>query len=136
MDNNPKNKPEEQIRRTAERAAEQQKQALDQFATRTGDAAETMRECCSKAVKSAQDYQKRLIEIAQTNANRTFEFAQKLLSVKSPSEFVEVSSDHMRRQWEMAAEQTKQLAELTQNLTASTAEPLKAGFERAFKSAA
>jgi len=56
----------------------------------TSEAAEVIRASCSKVVKGAQEYHARVLEFTQANANRSFEFAQKLLSVKSPSEFFEL----------------------------------------------
>jgi hypothetical protein len=50
---------------------------------------------------------------------------QKLSGVKSPSAFVELSTEHARKQLETLTEQTKQLAALGQKVTLATAEPLK-----------
>src|SRR5262249_32366089 len=98
MDHSQKNKAEEQVRRTAERLVEQPKEAFERATAASGDAAEAVRDSCTKAVKGLQDYQNRLMEFTQTNVNRSFELAQRLLAVKSPTEFIEISSDHMRRQ--------------------------------------
>ena len=136
MENNRKNKAEEDIRRTTERVTEQSTEAFERIAAATSGAAESVRDCCTKAVKVAQDYHYRVLEFAQTNANHSFELAQKLLRAKSPTEFFEVSADHNRRQWEIIAEQVKQLAELAQNAALASTEPLKTGFESAFKRAA
>jgi hypothetical protein len=38
----------------------------------------------------------RVIEIARTNANAAFDHANKLLGVKSPSEFVQMATEHAR----------------------------------------
>ena len=133
---NPRNKPEEQVRRTAERLAEQPKEAFERVTAVGGDAAEAMRNSCAKAVKGLQDYQNCVMEFTQTNVNRSFELAQRLLSVKSPTEFLEISADHLRRQGEIIADQAKQLTELTQNVTLASTEPLRTGFERVFKHAA
>ena len=102
----------------------------------TSEAADAMKDCCSTAVKGAQEYNNKLIEFTQVNTNAAFEYIQKLFGVKSPSEFVEISSEHTRRQLETMAEQTKQLATLTQHVTVASAEPLKAGFSKAFNRAA
>jgi phasin len=137
MDNNRKtNKVGEEVRRTADRVTDQSTQAFERTAAAANEAAESIRDCCSKAVKGAQDYHNRALEFTQTNANRSFEFAQKLLGVKSPSEFFEVSTDHTRRQWEVIADQAKQLTELAQKTTLAATEPLRTGFESAFKRAA
>ena len=136
MNNNPKHKPEEQIRRTAEQAADVSQEALERVTATTTQSTEVLRDCCAKAVKGAQDYHNRVLEFARANANTSFELAQRLLNAKTPSEFFEVSTDHMRRQWATVSDQTKQLAELAQSATAATTEPLKSGFEKVFKRAA
>jgi len=136
MEPNRKNKVEEEVRRSAERVTEQSNEGFRRFAAVTGEATDSIKDSCSKTVKGAQDYHKRALEFAQTNANRSFEFAQKLLGVQSPSEFFQVSADYTRRQWEDFAEQARQLTELAQNATLASAEPLRTGFENAFKRAA
>ena len=62
-----------------------------------------MKDCCSTAVKGAQEYNNKLIEFTQVNTNAAFEYIQKLFGVKSPSEFVEILSEHTRRQFETLA---------------------------------
>jgi hypothetical protein len=47
-----------------------------------------------------------------------------------------VSTEHVRQQLETIAEQTKQLAELTQHLALATTEPLKEGFAKVLRRAA
>ncbi len=136
MNTNPKNKPDEQFRRTAEQIVEQPKAAFDRATSANSDAAETMKDYYAGAVKNLQEYQNRLADFTQANVTRSLEFAQRLLSVRSPSEFFEVSSDHLRRQGEIMADQTKQLVELTQKVTLANAEHLKTGFESAFRRAA
>jgi hypothetical protein len=56
-----------------------------------------------------------------------------LFGVKSPSEFLEVSTEHARKQFEPLSEQTKELAALRQKVMLETAEPLKAGAAKAFR---
>jgi hypothetical protein len=45
--------------------------------------------------------------------------------VKSPAEFVELSTEHAQQQLTTLTEQTKQLAALAQQVPFATAEPLK-----------
>ena len=144
MDTNPKTKSAsfsktdtpQQFSDMAEKGATQSKEAFEKMSAVTSEAADAMKDCCSTAVIGAQEYNNKLIEFTQANTNATFEYIQKLFGVKSPSEFVEISSEHTRRQFETLAEQTKQLAMLTQHLTVASAEPLKAGFTKAFNRAA
>ena len=90
-----------------------------------------MNDSYSTSVKGAQDYCTKAIEFARTNTETAFEFAKKLTSVKSPSEFFELSTAHSRKQFETLTEQAKELT-LAQKTTLATTEPLKAGAAKAF----
>ena len=83
-----------------------------------------------------QDYNSKLIEFSQANTKSYVEFVQKLAGVKSPSEFVEVSTDHARYQLETVGEQARQLADIAQKVAIATAEPLKTSFAKAYNRAA
>jgi phasin len=98
----------------------------------TGEAAALFKNSYSTAVKGAQDYNNKVLEFAQTNTEAAFGFAQKLTDVKSPSDFMELSTEHSRKQFETLTEQTKELAALAQKVTLATAEPLKTGVTKAF----
>ena len=76
----------------------------------------------STAVKGAQGYNNKVIEFAQANTKAALDFVQKLSGVKSPSDFIELSTDHSREQFETLTEQTKGLAALAQKVTLATVE--------------
>ena len=78
-----------------------------------------------QGVNIASDFT--VIEFAQTNTKAALDFVQKLSGVKSPSEFIELSTDQSRKQFETLTEQTKELAALAQKVTLAAAEPLKTG---------
>jgi phasin len=115
------------FRATAENTSAQAKEALEKMSAATADATNLMKDSYSTAVKGTQDYNTKFIEFARTNTEATFEFAEKLSNVKSPSEFFELSTNHSRKQFETLTEQTKELAMLAQKATLATAEPLKGG---------
>jgi hypothetical protein len=66
-----------------------------------------------------------LLEFTHANTRAALDYAQKVSGVKSPSEFVELSTQHAQQQLATLTEQTKQLAALAQQVTLATAEPLK-----------
>jgi phasin len=113
------------FRATAEKGSAQAKEAF-----------EKMSAACSTAIKGTQDYNAKVIEFANTNTEAAFAFAQKLFGVKSPSDFVEMSTEHSRKQIETLTEQTKELAALAQKVTLASAEPLKTGVTKAFSQGA
>ena len=95
-----------QFRDTIEAGAERSKEALETFSTATNEAAHAVQDCCSTASKGMQDYSGKVAEFTQANIKSYVEFVQKLAGVKSPSEFVDVSTSHTRHQLETLAEQT------------------------------
>jgi phasin len=95
-------------------------------------ATDLLKNTYATAAKGATDYNLKVLEIARTNANTAFDYAHELMGVKSPSEFVELSSAHTRTQLEAMAEQAKELTELAQKVTTEIAEPLKTGVAKAF----
>jgi len=126
----------QQVRAMTEKGAERSREVFETIGAATTEVAEVMKNCCSTALKGMQDYNSKVVEFTQANTKSYVELVQKLASVKSPSEFLEVSTDHGRYQLETVAEQAKQLAELAQKVTLATAEPLKTGFAKAYNHAA
>lgn len=98
----------------------------------TEQATDILKDTYATAAKGATEYNLKIIEIARTNTNAAFEHAQQLLGVKSPLEFVELSTAHARRQFDTMIAQTKELTELTQKVTTKIAEPLKASVTMAY----
>ena len=126
----------QQLRAMAETGAKQSKEAFEQIGAATTEVAEAMTNCCSTALKGMQDYNSKLAEFTQTNAKSVVEFVQRLAGVKTPSEFIQVSTEHAKHQLETMTEQAKELAALTQKVTLTTAEPIKAGLAKVFNRAA
>ena len=124
------------LRETVESGSAQAKEAFEKMGAATAEATGLIKNSYSTAVKGVQDYNTKFIEFAQTNTEAAFDFAQKLSSVKSPSDFIELSTEHSRKQFETLTEQTKELAALAQKVMLSTAEPLKTGVTKAFSQSA
>ncbi|MGA7011559.1 MAG: phasin family protein [Pseudolabrys sp.] len=107
-------------------------QAFRATGAATAETTTLMKDSYSAAVKGAQDYNTKFIEFARANTEAAFEFLQKLSSVKSPSEFFELSTIHSREQFETLGGQAKELTALAQKITLATAEPIKTGANKTF----
>jgi len=129
METNPKAKSKtdapEQLREMAEKGAAQSKEVFEKMSAASGQAADVMQHCYSAAVKGMQDYNNKLLEFTHANTKAAFDFAQRMSGVKSPSEFLELSTEHAQQQLTTMTEQTRELAVLAQQATLATAEPLK-----------
>ena len=77
----------------------------------------------------AADFHHQWIEIVRFNTNSTLDFVQRLFGVKSPAEFLELSSAHFRTQFETFAEQSRHLTGMAQKMTTDAVEPLQAGMK-------
>ena len=124
------------FRATAENGSAQATEAFEKMSAATAEATALIKNSYSTAVKGAQDYNTKFIGFAQTNTEAAFDFVQKLSGVKSPSDFIELSTEHSRKQLETLTEQTKELAALAQKVTLATVEPLKTGVTKTFSQAA
>ena len=120
------------FRATAEKGSAQAKEVFEKMSGATVEAADLIKDSYSTAVKGVQVYNTKVIEFAQANTEAALGFVQKLSGVKSPSDFVELSTDHSRKQFETLTEQTKELAALAQKVTLASVEPLKTGVTKAF----
>ncbi|MGB9018926.1 MAG: phasin family protein [Pseudolabrys sp.] len=107
-------------------------QAFRATGAATAETTTLMKDSYSAVVKGAQAYNTKFIEFARANTEAAFEFVQKLSSVKSPSEFFELSTIHSREQFETLGGQAKELTALAQKITLATAEPLKTGANKTF----
>jgi len=110
----------------------QAKEAFEKMSAATAEATALIKNSYSTAAKGAQEYNTKVIEFANANTEAAFAFAQKLFGVKSPSEFIKLSTEHSHEQFETLTEQTKELAALAQKVTLATVEPLKTGVTKAF----
>jgi phasin len=120
----------------AQKGVAQTKLTYEKMSAATAEAADLMKVSCSTALDGARDYNNKLMEFAHTNTNAAFEFVRELSGVKSPSEFMELATEHARTQTSALTEQTKELAALAQKVALATTEPLKAGVAKAFNQAA
>ena len=120
------------LQATAEKGSAQAKEAFEKMSGATAEATDLIKNSYSTAVKGAQDYNAKVIEFAQTNTEAVLGFVRKLSGVKSPSDVIELSTDHSRKQYETLSEQAKELAALAQKVTLATVEPLKTGVTKAF----
>jgi len=87
------------------------------------------------ANRGSVEYRAKVLEIARQNANAAFDAALQAMTVKSPSELVELSSNHARRQFELASTQMQELAALTQKVVNETTAPIRSGITEPFKMA-
>jgi phasin len=123
---------ENAVRNLAERPVAYAKDAVEESTLAADQAFKAIEQAHAKAAKSAADLNLHFIGIARANMNAAFDFAQQLVSVKSPSELFELSAAHARKQFEVLSEQIKQLSALVQRVATDSAQPLQSGTAKVF----
>jgi phasin len=124
------------FREIAEKSVSQAKETYEKMKSVAEEATDVIEGTYATATKGASDYGLKWIEAARENTNATFDFATQLMTVKSFSEVVELSTAHARKQFEAVSAQTKDLTAIMQKVAAETAEPVKESVSRAFKKVA
>ena len=126
----------EQMRAFAEKGVSQ---ARDGYA-RLKDVAEThnstIEAVFASAGKGASEYSAKLMEIVKANTTASLDFAQEIIGAKTPSEALELWTNHAKKQFETFSAYSKELAELSQKVATETVEPIKTNASKLFKPAA
>jgi phasin len=117
----------------AEKSVSQAKETYERMKSAAEEATDVLEGTYATAAKGASDYGLKVIEAARSNTNAHFDFATELMTVKSFSELVELSTAHMRKQYEALTMQSKDLAALAQKVATDTAEPVKESVSKTFK---
>jgi phasin len=120
------------FREFAERGVAQAKDTYEKMKAAAEEATDVLETTYSTASKGASDYGMKVIEAARVNTNAAFDYAGELLTAKTLSEVIELSSTHARKQFEALTEQSKELGALAQKVATDAAEPIKSGMNKAF----
>jgi phasin len=120
----------------AEQNMTRAKQGIEKAKIAAGAINEAIREAYSNNAKGTADYAARMIQFSGANTDAAFDFLTQLVSVKSPSEMLQLSITHGRKNFEATTSQNRELWELARKVATETAEPIKKGFAGALPKAA
>jgi phasin len=96
------------------------------------EAADLLESTYGTVAEGVTNYNLKLIDFGRTNTRAAFYYATALLGVRSSSELIELSTAHMRKQFDLVSAQNKELYALAQHVTAEVAGAIKARMSRAF----
>jgi len=104
------------FRELADNGVAQARDTYEKAKAVTEKATDQLKDAYTTVAKGATDYNLKVIEIARANTNIAVDNAFELLSVKSLTDFVELSTKHAHKQFEAMTAQTKELTELAQKV--------------------
>ena len=122
----------ENLKTAAQNGFSQTKETSEAMTRATSQSIDLFRDCYVTGLSSAHEYNAKVMEFAKGNTEAGFSFAKKLSDAKSPSEFLELTAEYSRKQFETLTDQTKDLSALAQKVAVAAVEPLKAGFSKSF----
>ena len=119
----------------AEKGVEQTRDAYAKAKVASEEAADLLENTYEAAAKRATDYNRKLIEITRANTRAALNYVHELLGVKSPSEFIELSTTQIRKQFEIVSEQNRELCALAQEMATEAAGTIKTSVSKAVNKA-
>jgi phasin len=132
----PKVEVPEAMREFAEKGVAQAKDAYEKIKAAAEDATRILEDTSKTLGSAAAEYNRTALAAGRANVNAAFDWALAMAKVTSLNEMLEVSSAHLRGQVEALSAQSKELAELARKAASETAEPIKNGWNQAFKKVA
>ena len=88
------------FREFAEKSVTQAKDNWEKMKAASEEASDLIEDSYATASKGAADYGLKVIEVSRANTNAAFDFAAKLMTVKSLAEAVELSTSQVRKQFD------------------------------------
>ena len=113
------------FREFAEKGIAQAKENYEKVKSAAEQATDALEETYSTASKGCASYGIKVIETAHANSDAAFNLMSELMTAKSYSEVVELSSAYLRKQFDTMIEQAKELSEHAQKVATETVEPIK-----------
>jgi len=124
------------FREIAEKGIAQAKENYEKVKSAAEQATDVLEETYSTASKGCASYGLKLVETTRANSDAAFDLMSELMTAKSYSEVVELSSAYLRKQFDALVAQAKELSEHAQKVATDTAEPLKESISTTFNKAA
>src|ERR1700704_680138 len=83
-----------ELRDVVKEGADQARDNYEKVAATANDGADLFKKKSSTAIRGVLDYNEKLLEFAHANSQAAVDFFRLLSGVKSPSEFIELSTQH------------------------------------------
>ncbi|MPT22536.1 MAG: phasin [Starkeya sp.] len=123
------------VREMAEKSVQNARETYEKFKANAEETTDLLEDTYSTASRGLAEYNTAALESLRTNVNAAFDYMGALFGAKSVSEAVELSTGHLRKQFDVLSSQAKELSTLAQKVAADTAEPIKASVEKTIKKA-
>ncbi|KQT52390.1 phasin [Aureimonas sp. Leaf454] len=125
----------ETFRAMTQKSMEQSKEAYARMKSAADDATKTLETTMESAHQGSLSLSKKAIDAMRSNAEAGFQHMEKMMSAKSFAEVIEMQTSYLRKQVELATDQTKDLQSLAQQVAQELMKPGREAFQKAADSA-
>jgi phasin len=123
----------DQFRALAEKGVEQSKEAYAKAKAGAEEAQKLFEGTIETTKAASNELSLKAIAALRVNAELGFSHLESLVAAKSLSEIVELQTAYLRRRFELAVDQAKELQTATTKAAEDVAQPFKGAFEKALK---
>ncbi|PZV38457.1 phasin [Mesorhizobium kowhaii] len=123
----------EYVSAATEKGVEQTKEAYAKVKTGAEETQKALEASFETAKAVGSNLSLKTIAVLRANTEAAFSHFEALVSVKSPSEFVELQTAFVRKQVEQTVEQAKELQAAATKAAEDISRPIKSAFEKAVK---
>ncbi len=115
----------EAVRAMAEQTVAQSREAYESAKGSMEEAVEVLEKSIDQAGQGAAAINRKVIDNAQANLNKGFDFAKEMAGAKNIAEIMELQSSFVRKQFEVLTAQADEIRELSTKVATETANPIK-----------
>lgn len=115
----------EAVRAIAEQTVTQSREAYEQAKDAMEEAVGVLEKSIDQAGQGAVAWNRKVIDLAQTNLNTGFDFAKDLAGAKNVAELMELQASFARKQFETLAGQAEEVRTLATKIATDTTNPIK-----------
>lgn len=120
----------EALRTMSERSVEQSRDAYGRMKLAADDASRALESTLENAHTGSLSFSKQMVDAMRANAEMGFAHLERLASVKSVAELIELQSSYVRRQAELAGDQAKAMQALSQTVAKEVLKPGREAVDR------
>lgn len=113
----------ETFRAMTQRSMEQSKEAYGRMKSAADEATKALESTMENAHQGSLQLSKKAIDAMRTNAEAGFEHLDKMMGAKSFAEAIEMQTAYVRKQIELATDQTKDMQKLAQSIAQDMMKP-------------
>lgn len=121
------------VREFAEKGVKQAKDNYAKFKSAADQATGVLEDSYASASKGAAEFNVKALDALRTNVNAAFDYTRELFAAKTVAEAVELSSTHVRKQFETLSAQAKELTETVQKVATEASGPIKTSVSKTMK---